>query len=363
MAATDPQPVSTPTPAPAGGAPAGTPATASRPQPAPRGLLAQWFSVRDQVPDWEVAVLSLLSVACCLGIWWFVTLGSPEERMVGPLVLPSPGETFQQLPELVLGDRPLEDFEGKPLPPRTWSEWWHDFTSESALARNLYVTLRRLLLGFGLATAIGVPLGVLAGCFGRVHAFLLPLSIFGRNIPLAALVGVTFSLFGIGELQKVMFIFLACVAFILSDTAEAIRRVETSYIDTALTLGARPWQVILKVLIPLALPSICNSLRLMFGLAFGYIMLAETIKFGNEAGGLGNIINMSIRRGLRENVFLVLLLIPLVALAIDQVLFWLQRQLFPHVYGGRGWLHRGLRGLVHAGEDLRHRLFPRRARA
>ena len=361
MSATDPQPAASQ--ASAGGEPGGPPATPPRTRPASRGFLAPWFSVRDTVPDWEVVVLSLLCVVCCLGVWWFVTLGNAEERLVGPLVMPSPGETFQQLPELVLGDRPLEDFEGRPLPPRTWSEWWHDFTSESALARNLYVTLRRLMLGFGLATAIGVPLGVLAGCFGRAHAFLLPLSIFGRNIPLAALVGVTFSLFGIGELQKVMFIFLACVAFILSDTAEAIRRVETSYIDTALTLGARPWQVILKVLIPLALPSICNSLRLMFGLAFGYIMLAETIKFGNEAGGLGNIINTSIRRGLRENVFLVLLLIPLVALAIDQVLFWLQRQLFPHVYGGQGWLHRGFRRLMHAVEDLRHTLFPRRARA
>jgi ABC-type nitrate/sulfonate/bicarbonate transport system permease component len=158
----------------------------------------------------------------------------------------------------------------------------------------------------------------------------------------------------------VMFIFLACVAFILSDTAEAIRRIETSYIDTALTLGARPWQVILKVLLPLALPSICNSLRLMFGLAFGYIMLAETIKFGNEAGGLGHLINTSIRRGLRENVFLVLLLIPLVALAIDQLLFWLQRQLFPHVYGGRGWLHRGMRALIHALEDGWRMLVPHR---
>ena len=156
-------------------------------------------------------------------------------------------------------------------------------------------------------------------------------------------------------------IFLACVAFVLSDTAEAIRRVESSYIDTALTLGARPWQVILKVLLPLALPSICNSLRLMFGLAFGYIMLAETIKFGSEAGGLGHLINTSIRRGLRENVFLVLLLIPLVALAIDQLLFWFQRQLFPHVYAGRGWLHRGVRDLIHGLEDGWRRMVPRRS--
>lgn len=359
MAAPLPEQPASSTPAPPGSsAPSGDVGRESTPHR--RGWLSHWFTVRDQVPQWETIVLGLLCVACCLGVWWFVTLGAPEERLLGPLVLPSPGETWHSLPELLLGDRPSEDAEGQPLPSRTWGEWWHDFTSESALARNLYVTLRRLLLGFGLATLVGVPLGVLAGCFARVHAFLQPVSIFGRNIPLAALVGVTFSLFGIGELQKVMFIFLACVAFILSDTAEAIRRIETSYIDTALTLGARPWQVILKVLLPLALPSICNSLRLMFGLAFGYIMLAETIKFGNEAGGLGHLINTSIRRGLRENVFLVLLLIPLVALAIDQLLFWFQRQLFPHVYGGRGWLHRGVRAVMHGLEDGWRKLVPLR---
>ena len=90
--------------------------------------------------------------------------------------------------------------------------------------------------------------------------------------------------------------------------------------------------------------------------AEGYIMLAETIKFGNEAGGLGNIINMSMRRNLRENVVLVLLIIPLVALAIDRGLFWIQRELFPHVFGGRGRLNRCVRWLLHTGEDLKHAL-------
>ena len=54
----------------------------------------------------------------------------------------------------------------------------------------------------------------------------------------------------------------------------------------------------MKVLVPLAMPSVFNSLRLLFGLAFGYIMLAEVVKFGGESGGLGDIINTSQRRGL-----------------------------------------------------------------
>ena len=69
--------------------------------------------------------------------------------------------------------------------------------------------------------------------------------------------------------------------------------------------------MILKVLVPLALPSVFNSLRLLFGLAFGYIMLAEIDQVGGEAGGLGDIINISQRRGPAASTFSsILLIIP-----------------------------------------------------
>jgi NitT/TauT family transport system permease protein len=175
-----------------------------------------------------------------------------------------------------------------------------------------------------------------------VRAFLAPLVLFGRNIPLAALIGLTFLFFGIGETQKVMFIFFACVAFVLADTMAAILDIGQEYVDTAYTLGATRWQAIIKVLVPLAMPTVFNSLRLLFGLAFGYVMLSELVRFGNEAGGLGNIILVSMRRSPREHVYLIVLIIPLVALAIDRVLYAIQRQLFPHRYGGSGLLNQGL---------------------
>jgi NitT/TauT family transport system permease protein len=268
-----------------------------------------------------------MGVACLCtwyALWWYLTRGAAEERIISGLS--SPAETFASFPSL-----------------------WFD----RALTRNLLTTLRRLALGFGLAAVVGVPLGVLCGCFPRVHAFFLPPTVFGRNIPVAALIPLTFVLFGIGELQKVMFIFIACVAFIVWDTARAIEEVGTQYIDTAYTLGAGTWQTIVKVLLPLALPSVFNSLRLLFGLAFGYIMLAEVIKFGSEAAGLGDLINVSQRRGPREHILLILLIIPVVALAIDRFLFWVQAELFPYRYGGMGMLHRVVRAVLHAGEDLR----------
>ena len=311
------------------GSPPGDPAAAGVNSPAalarPAPRAARRLGLRQPAPHWQVLAFGLLCLLVCGGLWWLLTRGPGEERILGYAVLPSPAETFSS---------------------------FHSLWFDRALTRNVLVTLKRLSLGFGLAAAVGIPLGVLCGCFSRINAFFTPLSLFGRNIPLAALVGLSFSLFGIGEQQKIMFIFLACVAFILSDTAGAIQQVGSQYVDTAYTLGAGRRQVILKVLLPLAMPSVFNSLRLLFGLAFGYIMLAEAIKLGSESGGLGDIINISMRRGPREHMILVLLIIPIVALGIDRLLFWIQRELFPHRFGGAGILNQLLRMLLHGWEDL-----------
>ncbi|MHB8899615.1 MAG: ABC transporter permease [Thermoguttaceae bacterium] len=309
----------------------------ARPQPgsneepiaAPRRL-GRLFALRREIPRWQAVALGALCLAVFFGAWWWLTRGSPEERLLSPNILPSPSATFGDFKSL-----------------------WFD----RELTRNTYASLRRVTLGFGLAVLVGVPLGVLCGCFTWVNAFFAPLTIMGRNIPVAALIPLTFSFFGIGEFQKIMFIFIACVAFIVMDSARAVGDVAERYIDTAYTLGARRHQIILKVLVPLSLPDIFNSLRLLFGLAFGYIMLAELVKFGGEAGGLGDIINMSQRRGHQTHILLVLMIIPVVALAIDRVLYWIQRELFPYRYHSYGFLHRGLRTAFYGWEDAKHGLF------
>src|SRR5262249_24803256 len=143
-----------------------------------------------------------------------------------------------------------------------------------------------------------------------------------------------------------------CVAFVVSDAARSVAEVGTPYVDTAYTLGASRWQVILKVLVALALPSIFNSQRLLFGLAFGYIMLAEVVKMG-AVGGLGDLIETSERRGLRADIILILLIIPVLALRIDRAMYWVQRELFPHRYGGTGILNQAVGAVLHVWDDLK----------
>ncbi len=328
--------------------------------------MRRWAILRDRPGALESVAISFLCIAVVFLLWWLLTAGPVEKRVIDPITLPSVSETLRSFPKL-----------------------WFD----RALARSAMWSLARVLGGFALAGAVAVPLGVLAGVFLRLQSFLKPLSIFGRNIPVAALIPLTLMWFGLGEVQKVMFIFFASVSFVFFDSVNAVQGVPDSYLDAAYTLGARSsprhgfrwalvmglgygaafatmflllvnrplatdaalratwnvhlvfmillgvvlgtalwfpivtFQAIRKVIFPLAMPDIVNSLRLLFGLAFGYIMLAEVI---NAEFGLGAIINISQRQGPREHIYLALLLIALLAFAIDRAILSLQRRMFPY---------------------------------
>jgi len=236
-----------------------------------------------------------------VALWWLATVGAgAENRLVSPVILPSPAEVVRSFPSLL---------------------------NERALLQSIAATLRRVLVGFGLGIAVGVPLGIAAGSWRVVEAAGAPLALFGRNLPVAALIPLTILWFGIDETQKVMFIFIATVPFIYSDAVVAITGVPDRYVETAQTLGASSSQIVRKVLVALALPEIYNSLRHLFGLAFGYIMLAELI---NAQHGLGYLLMTSQRRGLSEHIILILIIIGLLAYGIDRLLFFFQRGLFPY---------------------------------
>jgi ABC-type nitrate/sulfonate/bicarbonate transport system permease component len=92
-------------------------------------------------------------------------------------------------------------------------------------------------------------------------------------------------------------------------------------------LHASPLQIVWKVLVALAMPDIFKSLRSLFGMAFGYIMLAELI---NAEHGLGYLLSTSQRRGMSEHIILILLVIGALAYGIDKFLLLMQKGLFPY---------------------------------
>src|SRR6185295_559337 len=139
----------------------------------------------------------------------------PEARWISPVLLPSPVEVFKSFGSL-------------------WNE--------RGLMLSIIATMKRVLIGFGLAIAVGVPLGIVAGAWRVFDAAAAPLALFGRNIPVAALIPLTILWFGIEETQKVMFLFIACAPFVFTDSVRAIISVPDRYVETAQTLGASAWQ-------------------------------------------------------------------------------------------------------------------------
>jgi ABC-type nitrate/sulfonate/bicarbonate transport system permease component len=259
------------------------------------------WSLRIPPPRMTRRLVGVAAMGVIVLGWWFATSGlGSEDRLISPVILPSPGEVIRSFPVLL---------------------------NERALLQSIAATLRRVLLGFGLAALIGVPLGIVAGSWRVIEAAGAPLALFGRNLPIAALIPLTILWFGIDETQKMMFIFIACVPFVYSDAVGAITGVPERYVETAQTLGASSLQIVSKVLVPLALPDIYRGLRHLFGLAFGYIMLAELI---NAPHGLGYLLMASQRRGLSEHIILILIIIGLLAYGIDRLLFFFERGLFPY---------------------------------
>jgi NitT/TauT family transport system permease protein len=245
-------------------------------------------------------ILGVIPILAILAGWTLITMGEAEMRVISPLILPSPLEVIQSFPSL-----------------------WFD----AELSRSVVASTGRVILGFAAALLLAFPLGIAMGAFSRVRALFEPLSIFGSYLPIPALVPLTMSLFGIGELQKVMFLGLAFFIYLLPLFVKAVDGVDDVYLQTAYTMGATQWQTVNKVLLAVSAPGIIQAMRLGFGIGWTYIILAEMVAADR---GLGQIIIIAQRRGPRGHIYLVLLVIVVIAYLTDRVWVWLSRKLFPY---------------------------------
>lgn len=262
--------------------------------------LSSLLQIRGRVSSKASVLLGAIPVVAILLIWWIITAGPVEERRIGPTILPSPVEVVHSIPDLVTG---------RDLPHHIWA------------------SIRRVSVSFLLALAVVLPLGIAMGAFGSASAMFTPISTASGYIPIATLVPLTMSWFGIDEFQKVMFLAMAFGIYLLPLVVKAIASVPDIYLRTSYTLGASRFDVIRRVLIPIALPDLWHAMRLAFGVGWTYIVLAEVVVM---VDGLGFLIQNSFRRGPREHIYLVILVITLIAWAADLVWERLGRFLFPY---------------------------------
>jgi len=203
-----------------------------------------------------------------------------------------------------------------PSPQAVWAAGL-DMSRAGTLATDIWASLQRILIGFGLAIVVSVPLGLLMGGFRAGQALFEPVVGLLRYLPASAFIPLLTIWLGIGEPSKVMLLFIGTVFFNTLMTADVVRQVPTALVDVSYTLGARRGEVVRKVVVPHALPGMIDCVRVNAAAAWNFVVVAELI---NSEEGLGYRIARSQRFLASDRIFAILVVIAVIGLAIDIVL-------------------------------------------
>ena len=152
---------------------------------------------------------------------------------------------------------------------------------------DIGMTVWRVLGGFVMAALVAVPLGILMGAFRPIEALLEPFVSFARYLPASAFVPLLILWAGIGELQKLLVIFIGSVFQLVLMIAGSVAQTRRDLVEAAYTLGADDRGVVRRVLLPANAPEIAEILRLVLGWAWTYVIVAELI---GSSSGIGHMI-------------------------------------------------------------------------
>jgi NitT/TauT family transport system permease protein len=134
----------------------------------------------------------------------------------------------------------------------------------------------RVLVAMILAWMVAFPLGIILGSNARLDAWMAPFIFLTYPIPKIVLLPVVLLLFGLGNLSKVILLWLIVGYQILVATRDGVLNLHHKYVDSVRSLGAGPWQLFREVLLPAALPHGFTALRLSTGTSVAVLFLAES---------------------------------------------------------------------------------------
>jgi ABC-type nitrate/sulfonate/bicarbonate transport system permease component len=187
---------------------------------------------------------------------------------------------------------------------------------DGSLFINAGWSLLRVLLGFLVAAIIAVPLGVAMGWLPEISLIFDPVIEVIRPIPPIAWIGLALLWFGIGLNSAIFLVFIGAFFPILLNTIDGVRNVEKRLIEVAYTFGANDWNVLRKVVLPAASPTIYTGMRVGMGIGWMCVVAAEMIavKFG-----LGNMILEGSNLLQTDVVMVGMITIGLMGLAINYI--------------------------------------------
>ena len=254
------------------------------------------IKARTPMSDKAISILTMLTL---LSVWYVVSAWS----LVPSLFLPSPVAVLHKFYAVA-----TEGFVDATL-------WQHAATS-----------IARVFAALFLAIISAVPLGMWIGLNRRAKAVFDPLIEFYRPIPPLAYLPLIVIWFGIGELSKVLLIYLAIFAPLTIATVQGVRRVNAQRLLSAQTLGANRWQLIQFVILPSAAPDILTGVRIGLGVGWSTLVAAELIA---ATRGLGFMIQSAAQFLVTDVVIMGILVIALIASVFEIGLRYLQRKYVP----------------------------------
>lgn len=205
-------------------------------------------------------------------------------------------------------------------------------SGEILLWKDTAASIKRLALGVGTAAVIGFFLGLNMALLPGIRGLTLPFITFIANIPPLAILPILFITFGVDQLGKVMLIILGTFPLITRDIYIETQKIPRSLVVKALTLGASQFGVIYRVIMPQILPRLIDTVRLVLGAAWLFLIASEAIA---SQDGLGYRIFL-VRRYLSMDVIIVYVLwITLLAYGFDFILRLLVRWMFPWYSQGK----------------------------
>jgi NitT/TauT family transport system permease protein len=197
--------------------------------------------------------------------------------------------------------------------------------TQFGFAKDVGITVWRVVGGFVIAALVGVPLGIAMGAYKPIEAFFEPFVSFARYLPASAFIPLLILWAGIGELQKLLVIFIGSFFQIVLMVAVTVGSTRRDLVEAAYTLGARASGIVRRVLLPNAAPAIAETLRLVLGWAWTYVIVAELI---GASSGIGHMITDSQALLNTGQIIFGIILIGLIGLVSDFLFKWGNQRLF-----------------------------------
>ena len=221
-----------------------------------------------------------------------------------------------------------------PAPEAVWKRLGEIATEgyrNSTLAEHLGYSLFRVIVGFLLGALVGIPLGYAMGLSNWFRGWFDPIVEFMRPVPPLALIPLVIIWAGIGEVGKIILLFLAALWIMAIAARSGVSGVRISKVHAAYSLGASKWQIMRHVIIPNSLPEIFTGARVAMGVCWGTVVAAELVA---AEKGAGMMIMVASKFQSTDIVLMGIILIGVIGFSIDMLMRWAERILVP--WKGKG---------------------------